>query len=113
MDDIERAEAAEAEASRAGAGAAPARERRMTAPRKREAVLRLLRGEPLEVVARERAVTAADLGAWRDAPLAGGRGEPEDAGARRPRRDDRPAARQGGRADDGRRAAHGQGLSPA
>ena len=39
----------------------------MTAGRKREAVLRLLRGEPLEVVARELAVTAVDLGAWRDA----------------------------------------------
>ena len=72
MDDIERAEAAEAEASRAGAPAAPARERRMTAGREREAVLRLLRGEPLEVVAREVAVTAADLGAWRDAFLEAG-----------------------------------------
>ena len=72
MDDIERREAAEAEASRAGAPAAPARERRMTAPRKREAVLRLLRGEPLEVAARELAVTAADLSAWRDAFLEAG-----------------------------------------
>jgi hypothetical protein len=40
---------------------APNRERRMTAGRKREAVLRLLRGEPLELVARELAVTAAAL----------------------------------------------------
>jgi hypothetical protein len=38
----------------------------MTAGRKREAVLRLLRGEPLELVARELAVTAADLSGWRD-----------------------------------------------
>ena len=72
MDDIERAEAAEAEASRAGAPAAAARERRMTAGRERDAVLRLLRGEPLEVVAREVAVTAADLSAWRDAFLEAG-----------------------------------------
>ena len=43
----------------------------MTAGRKREAVLRLLRGEPLEIVARDRAVTAADLSGWRDAPLGG------------------------------------------
>ena len=72
MDDIERGEAANAGASRGGAGAAPGRERRMTAGRKRDAVLRLLRGEPLELVARELAVTAADLSAWRDAFLEAG-----------------------------------------
>jgi transposase-like protein len=44
----------------------------MTARRKREAVLRLLRGEPLELVARELAVTAAALSGWRDAFLDGG-----------------------------------------
>ena len=48
------------------------RGRRMTAGRKRDAVLRLLRGEPLEIVARELAVTAADLSAWRDAFLEAG-----------------------------------------
>jgi len=42
-------------------------ERRLTAGRKRDAVLRVLRGEPLEIVARELAVTAADLSGWRDA----------------------------------------------
>jgi transposase-like protein len=35
-------------------------------------VLRLLRGEPLEIVARELGVTAADLSAWRDAFLEAG-----------------------------------------
>jgi len=44
----------------------------MTAGRKRDAVLRLLRGEPLEIVAGEFAVTAADLSGWRDAFLDGG-----------------------------------------
>ena len=44
----------------------------MTAGRKRDAVLRLLRGEPLEIVARELAVTAADLSAWREAFLEAG-----------------------------------------
>ena len=44
----------------------------MTAGRKRDAVLRLLRGEPLELVARELAVTAADLSMWRDAFLVAG-----------------------------------------
>jgi transposase-like protein len=44
----------------------------MTAGRKRDAVLRLLRGEPLEFVARELAVTAAELSDWRDAFLDGG-----------------------------------------
>ena len=62
--------AADAETSEIGA--APGRERRMTAGRKRDAVLRLLRGEPLEIVARELAVTAADLSAWRDAFLEAG-----------------------------------------
>lgn len=44
----------------------------MTAGRKRNAVLRLLRGEPLEIVARELSVTAADLSGWRDAFLEAG-----------------------------------------
>ena len=64
--------AAGAETSGIGAAAAPERERRMTAGRKRDAVLRLLRGEPLEIVARELGVTAADLSAWREAFLEAG-----------------------------------------
>ena len=72
MDDVERGGAAGAETSNIGAVAAPGRERRMTAGRKRDAVLRVLRGEPLEIVARELAVTAADLSAWRDAFLEAG-----------------------------------------
>jgi len=58
MDDVECGGAAGAETSDIGAVAAPGRERRMTAGRKRDAVLRVLRGEPLEIVARELAVTA-------------------------------------------------------
>ena len=45
---------------------------RMSRPRKREAVLRLLRGEDLELVSRTLGVTAATLTSWRDAFLAGG-----------------------------------------
>jgi len=44
----------------------------MSAKRKQSAVLRLLRGEDLELVSRELAVTAAELSAWRDAFLAAG-----------------------------------------
>jgi len=44
----------------------------MTAGRKRDAVLRVLRGEPLEIVARELSVTAADVSGWRDAFLDAG-----------------------------------------
>jgi transposase len=44
----------------------------MSAKRKQSAVLRLLRGEELELVSRELAVTAAELSAWRDAFLAAG-----------------------------------------
>jgi hypothetical protein len=72
MDGNERERAADAETSNIGAVAAPGRERRMTAGRKRDAVLRLLRGEPLEIVARAFAVTAADLSGWRDAFLEAG-----------------------------------------
>ena len=106
MDDIERGAVEDTELR---APAPLGRERRMTAGRKREAVLRLVRGEPLELVARELSVTAAELGAWRDAPLGSRRGEPEVPPKGRPGRDDRPAAHQGGRADDGGRAAPREG----
>ncbi len=72
MTDGKHEGAADAETSGIGAAAAPGRERRMTAGRKRDAVMRLLRGEPLEIVARELAVTAADLSAWREAFLEAG-----------------------------------------
>ena len=45
---------------------------RFSAPRKSEAVLRLLRGEALDVLSREYKVTAAKLSQWRDAFLAAG-----------------------------------------
>ena len=82
-------EPAGAETSDIGAVAAPGRERRMTAGRKREAVLRLLRGEPLKLVARELAVTAADLSGWRDAFLDGGSASLKIAATGCARRDDR------------------------
>jgi hypothetical protein len=44
----------------------------MSARRNQEAVLRLLRGEDLELVPRELGVTAAELTGWRDRFLAGG-----------------------------------------
>jgi transposase-like protein len=45
---------------------------RMSRQRKRDAVLRLLRGEDLDLVSRGLGVTAATLSGWRDAFLAGG-----------------------------------------
>ena len=57
-------------ASEAGPGLG--RGGRMSAKRKREAVLRLLRGEDLEVVSRQLGVTAATLSDWRDTFLAAG-----------------------------------------
>jgi len=47
---------------------------RFSAKRKREAVLRLLRGEDLDTVSREMGVTGATLGKWREAFLEGGLG---------------------------------------
>src|SRR5512147_2162989 len=49
------------------AGGPPAQ--RFSAKRKRRAVSRLLRGEPLELVARELNVTTARLSEWRDRAL--------------------------------------------
>ena len=45
---------------------------RFSVRRKSDAVLRLLRGEDLELLSRELGVTAATLSAWRDDFLAGG-----------------------------------------
>ncbi len=57
--------------------------RRMSARRKQEAVLRLLRGEDLELVSRGLGVTAAELSGWRETFLAAGeaslRSRPADA----------------------------------
>src|SRR5690349_22573792 len=55
-----------------GDGPTPGPRRRMSARRKQEAVLRLLRGEDLELVSRELGVTAAELSGWREAFLAAG-----------------------------------------
>lgn len=47
---------------------------RFSAKRKREAVLRLLRGEDLDLVSRDMGVTGATLAQWREAFLEGGLG---------------------------------------
>ena len=53
--------------------AAPGRGGRMSRQRKTTAVLRLLRGEDLEMVSRSLGVTAATLTTWRDGFLAAAR----------------------------------------
>ena len=53
-------------------GVGPGRGGRMSRPRKRDAVLRLPRGEDLETISRSLGVAAATLAGWRDAFLAGG-----------------------------------------
>jgi len=60
------------EAAAASSGAANKPNGRFSARRKTEAVLRLLRGEDLEILSRELGVTAATLSAWRDSFLAAG-----------------------------------------
>ena len=69
---VEREGAGAAETSRIAAGPAPAHRRRLTAARKQEAVLRVLRGEAVELVARSIEATAADVSRWRDAFLEAG-----------------------------------------
>jgi transposase-like protein len=53
-------------------GAAHKPKGRFSARRKTEAVLRLLRGEDLEILSREIGVTAATLATWRETFLAAG-----------------------------------------
>jgi transposase len=55
-----------------GGGPTPEPRQRISARRKQAAVLRLLRGEDLELVSRELGVTAAELSGWRDQFLAAG-----------------------------------------
>ena len=54
------------------AGGGPGRGGRMSRQRKRDAVLRLLRGEDLETLSRALGVTAATLSGWQEAFLAAG-----------------------------------------
>ena len=58
---------------------------RFSAPRKTEAIMRLVRGEPLDAISRELGVTAATLSEWRERFLAAGQaalkareGSPQD-----------------------------------
>lgn len=53
-------------------GPTPGHRRRRSARRKQDAVLRLLRGEDLELLSRQLGVTAAELSGWREAFLAAG-----------------------------------------
>jgi transposase len=62
----------DAERPHESGAAAPGRGGRMSRQRKMAAVLRLLRGEDLELVSRSLGVTAATLTGWRDAFLAAG-----------------------------------------
>ena len=64
--------------ARRATGAATGRGRggRFSAGRKRETVLRLLRGEDLESVSRALGITAARASHWRDQFLAAGRSVP-------------------------------------
>src|SRR6516225_9232542 len=61
-----------AERPQESGAAAPGRGGRMSRQRKTAAVLRLLRGEDLDLVSRSLGVTAATLAGWRDAFLAAG-----------------------------------------
>jgi transposase-like protein len=84
MTDEQRANAGVSErAHDAGAETPAAPRRRISAGRKQEAVLRILRGEDLELVSRELGVTAADLSSWRDSFLVAGaaalKSRPEDS----------------------------------
>ena len=62
----------EAERAQGSGAGAPGRGGRMSRQRKTAAVLRLLRGEDLEIVSRELGITAATLTGWHNAFLAGG-----------------------------------------
>ena len=57
--------------NKGGKGLGVGQRGRFSSARKREAVLRLLRGEDLELVSRELGVTAATLSGWRETFLNG------------------------------------------
>ena len=60
-------------ASGDGAGRQDGKPRRFSARRKEEVVLRLMRGEDLELLSREWGVPAARISGWREAFLAAGK----------------------------------------
>lgn len=74
MSDEQSAKAGEPSCAHHADGGSPAtpRQRRMSAKRMQEAVLRVLRGEDLELDSREFGITAADLRGWRDSFLEAG-----------------------------------------
>ena len=75
--------------------------KRFSARRKVEIVLRLLRGEDLELVSRELGVTAARLSRWREQFLHAGQAELKKRPQYDPGPGDRPAATKAGRSDHG------------
>jgi transposase-like protein len=77
---------------------------RWSAGKKMDAVLRLLRGEPLETLSRELGVEAHRLAAWRDDFLEGGK---DALKGQRPDWSGDDRALRGGRAQ-GRPADHGE-----
>src|SRR4051794_25074710 len=72
MDEKDGVGVGPAERATHAGGDGPTPRRRMSARRKQDAVLRLLRGEDLELVSRGLGVTAAELSGWREAFLAAG-----------------------------------------
>jgi hypothetical protein len=70
-DDGRKPEGAPERSPKAGAGAPSGGPKRFSVQRKMAIVARLLRGEPLELVARETNVSIARLTEWRDRALAG------------------------------------------
>lgn len=76
MSNSRRADSGAAEGARRATGEAPGSGRRgkgrWSAKRKVAVVLELLRGEDLESLSRQYAITAATLSSWRDAFLASG-----------------------------------------
>lgn len=98
-----------AQGARSAAGGEPgaaAEVKRWSAGRKKEVVLRLLRGEPVDAVSREVSVPIYKLERWRDRALAG-----IDAGLKGTRERSSGAAAHGGQPAH-RRTGHG-GRDPA
>ena len=91
-------------ATEAAAGARPVGGR-FSARRKRETVLRLLRGEDLESVSRELGITAARASLWRESVSGRGPGGAKESRDGGPGRGQSSAAGQDRRAADGERAA--------
>lgn len=86
---------------------------RFSSRKKMEVVLRVLRGDDLDLVSRDAGITAAKLSAWRDPFIASGQAALKSRACRWPRRRTRAAEGLSRRSDDAAGTVAGSGSTAA